>query len=291
MSERPSFISEQVSKSAYYFFDLNPKPAASVKVVCGGWESCLPEYRIDRATFPYFSLEFVSAGKGMLTLGGRRFKLVPGTVFHYGPGIAHYIATDPDSLLEKYFVDFVGATAADVLAQVPFSKLQPLYLAGSAPVARVFEELQTRGTSRSMRTERLCSVLAELLLLLVADTAVPLGHERSAAWASFDRCRRYVEEHHVTLRRLDEVSEACHLDKPYICRLFKRFGRETPYRMIMRLKMDHAADLLLHSNLLIKEAAMQVGFDDPYHFSHVFKRVRGLAPADFIRLSRHRLEP
>lgn len=289
MNEHPAFISRQVSKSAYYFFDLDPKQTASLQVVCGGWESCLPSYRIDRAGFPHFALEFVAAGKGTLTLGGRRFRLVPGTVFHYGPGIGHRIASDPEAPLEKYFVDFVGEAARNLLAEVPFSELEPLYLAGSGPFVRLFEELQTRGRSRSVRAERLCSVLVELLLLQVAETAVPLGRDSSAAWASFDRCRRYIEEHYLTLRTLDEVSAGCNLDKPYLCRLFKRFGRETPYGMLMRLKMDRAAELLLHSNLMIKEVAAAVGFNDPYHFSRVFKRVRGLSPIDFTGLARHRL--
>lgn len=289
MSDHPAFISRQVSKSAYYFFDLDPKPAASLQIVCGGWERCLPHYRIDRADFPYFSLELVAAGKGTLTLDGRRFRLVPGTAFHYGPGIVHHIASDPEDPLEKYFVDFVGDAARNMLAEVPFTKLEPLYLAGSDPFVKRFEELQTHSRSRSGRAERLCSVLTELLVLQVAETAVPIDHGRSAAWLSFDRCRRYIEEHYVTLMTLDEVSTGCNLDKPYICRLFKRFGRETPYRMLMRLKMDRAAELLLHSNLMVKQVAAAVGFRDPYHFSRVFKRVRGLSPTDFTRLARKRL--
>ncbi len=291
MSDHPAFISRQVSKSAYYFFDLDPKPAAALQVVCGGWEGCLPSYRIDRSSFPYFSLELVVGGRGMLALGGRRFRLVPGTVFHYGPGITHRFASDPEAPLEKYFVDFVGDAAGRILAEAPFSKLEPLYLAGSASVAKRFEELQARGRSCSSRAERICSVLTELLLLEVAEAAVPIDHGSSAAWASFDRCRRYIEENHLTLRTLDEVCAGCHLDKPYVCRLFKRFGRETPYAMILRLKMDRAAELLLHSSLMVKEVAAAVGFEDAYHFSRVFKRVRGLSPTEFASLARHRLRP
>ena len=287
--DHPAFISRQVSKSEYYFFDLDPRPTGSLQVVCGGWERCQPHYRIDRERFPYFSLELVAAGKGTLVLGGRRFRLVPGTVFHYGPGIRHRIVSDAAAPLEKYFVDFIGDAAQGILSQVPFSDLEPLYLAGADPFVRLFEELQQRGSSRSVRAERLCSVLTELLLLQIAEAALPLSHEGSAAWASYDRCRRFIDEHFLTLRTLDEVSEGCNLDKPYVCRLFKRFGRETPYAMLMRLKMDHAARMLLESDLMIKEAALAVGFSDPYHFSRVFKRVRGLPPTDFMGLARHRL--
>ena len=287
-TSHPAFISRQVSKGDYYFFNLNPPVDTSLQVVCGGWERCLPHYRIDRKGFPYYSIELVVAGTGTLVLGGRHFRLFPGTVFHYGPGIRHHIESDPSAPLEKFFVDFVGDTAVEVLGEVPFSNLEPVYLAASDPFVRLFEELQVRGKSRSVRAEQFCSVLVELLLLQIAETAVPLKMDGSTAWTSYERCRHHIETNYLTLRTLDEVSTACKLDKPYFCRLFRRFGRETPYAMLMRLKMDHAAGLLLRSNLMIKEVALAVGFTDPYHFSRAFKRVRGLPPSDFVALARQR---
>lgn len=289
MTEHPPFISQQVRKSAYYFFDLNPEATAGMRVVCGGWEACLPAYRIDREDFPYYSLEYVFAGQGWLRLAGRSFRLIPGTIFHYGPGIPHQIESSPDAPLEKYFVDFVGTSAREILNEAPFSELQPLHLASPGPVGRLFDELNASGASKSLRAVRLCSVLAELLLLRLAETAAPLDHEGSVAWSTYERCRRHIHEHYLSLRTLDEVSTGCGVDKAYLCRLFKRFGGETPYQLLTRLKMDHAAELLLQSNLLIKEVAEAVRFDDPYHFSHVFKRVRGLSPTEFTHLAHHRL--
>jgi AraC-like DNA-binding protein len=40
-----------------------------------------------------------------------------------------------------------------------------------------------------------------------------------------------------------------------------------------------AAELLVESGGLVKEAAQRVGFADPYHFSRCFKAVHGLAPS------------
>jgi len=47
--------------------------------------------------------------------------------------------------------------------------------------------------------------------------------------------------------------------------------------------MHHAAKLLLRSDETIQAAGRTVGFDDPYHFSCVFKRIHGVAPRDFKR--------
>ena len=52
----------------------------------------------------------------------------------------------------------------------------------------------------------------------------------------------------------------------YVSLLFKRYTKETPYKMLSRLKVTYAANLILRVNLSVKQVGAQVGFDDPYHF-------------------------
>jgi AraC family transcriptional regulator of arabinose operon len=47
--------------------------------------------------------------------------------------------------------------------------------------------------------------------------------------------------------------------------------------------MHHAAKLLLRSDDTIKSVGRAVGFDNPYHFSRVFKQIHGMAPGRFRR--------
>lgn len=57
-----------------------------------------------------------------------------------------------------------------------------------------------------------------------------------------------------------------------MCRLFQRFGQTTPHRALQRRRMVYAVDLLQRGDLLVKEVAERMGFDDPFHFSRAFKR-------------------
>jgi AraC-like DNA-binding protein len=47
--------------------------------------------------------------------------------------------------------------------------------------------------------------------------------------------------------------------------------------------MTLAAEHLIEHGGLVKEAALRVGFSDPYHFSRCFKSVHGVAPRDLLR--------
>jgi AraC-like DNA-binding protein len=85
------------------------------------------------------------------------------------------------------------------------------------------------------------------------------------------------------LRTLKQIAAECHVDAAHLCRLFRRCDHQSPYQLLLRLKMNHAAELLRLPHVLVKEVAGQVGFADPFHFSRVFKSVLGVSPEAFRR--------
>jgi AraC-like DNA-binding protein len=277
----PAFISKQVESGAYYFLDLDPSPRAPLTVVCGGREVCGAAYRIDRQKFPYHSIELVASGRGSVTLDGTRHRLQPGVLFRYGPGIAHEMAVEPGSRLLKYFVDFTGTACARLLADGPWSSLQPLQLAEPARAQAIYEELLRVGARQTPLAGRLCALLLQQLVLLAADEAVPAAGLDSAAWATYRRCREHMEAHYASVRSLGDLAAACGTSAAHVCRLFRRYGARSPYQALLRLKMARAASLLLDRALPVRQAGAEVGFEDPYHFSKAFKRVHGLSPQAF----------
>ena len=67
----------------------------------------------------------------------------------------------------------------------------------------------------------------------------------------------------------------------HFIRMFKRTTGETPHQCVIRLKMEHAKELLLDSEENIIHVGMGVGFDNPSHFSQLFKSSFGIAPLKF----------
>ena len=39
-------------------------------------------------------------------------------------------------------------------------------------------------------------------------------------------------------------------------------------------------DLLRQRNMTVQQAAAMTGFDDPFHFSRVFKKFKGISPSE-----------
>lgn len=276
-----SFISKQVQRGDYYFLNLTPAADVPLAVMCGGREICGAGYRIHRREFLYHSIEFVAAGTGQVTLAGSKYSLQPGVLFRYGPGIAHLITADAGSSLDKYFVDFTGTACTRLMRTPRWTELQPLHVAVPARVQAIYDELLRVGVRQTPHARQICALLLEQLILLVSDEAVPSGEHNSPAWEVYRKCRDHIDAHYLKLSTLSEVAAACHVSDAHVCRVFRRFGAPPPYQTIVRLKMARAASLLLDHELLVKQVAQKVGFDDQYHFSKTFKRVYGLSPDSF----------
>jgi AraC-like DNA-binding protein len=83
----------------------------------------------------------------------------------------------------------------------------------------------------------------------------------------------------VEISTLDAIAKACGVDAPYLCRLFARFHNESPYQFLKRLRMEHASRILLARDATVKSMAAALGFEEPFHFSRVFKSVHPQWPS------------
>jgi len=281
-NEVPELFSRQVIDARR--FHLHPKPCQSrgVTVVCGGWEECASNYRVDRETFPFYSVEFVAAGEGAVTLAGKEHKLVPGTVFTYGPGIDHHFATSKRRLF-KYFVSFEGSDALRILSECQVPPGSVMQSANTGEVHSAFDTLVRLGTTHHGQTARVCALQTELLVRCIAGSVAPQKTSGRRALATFERSRQKIDEHFLELATLEDAAAVCHVEISHLCRLFRRFQRESPYRYLQRLQMQWAARRLQSSDLFIREVADELRVNQ-FQFSRVFKRVHGVSPSVFLSL-------
>jgi AraC-like DNA-binding protein len=142
---------------------------------------------------------------------------------------------------------------------------------------RIFEALWQEARGAAVLAGALCETLARLLLLKIQQHAVAGGRRVPQSFRTYERLRQYLEEHHLRVRTVDDLARECHVTPMYVSRLFRRFGGTGAYQFLLRLRMNHAAELL-DEGLLVKEVAARLGFADAFQFSRAFKRAHGVAP-------------
>lgn len=276
----PGFIASNIGQHRHFFANLTPSQATGLLVSCGGWEHCSPSYVVDRKKFPFHAIEFVSQGRGELTINGKAEPLYPGSIFTYAPETSHCMRSSQNEPMVKYFVDFTGKDAHKMT--------EGLRKAGVIQVARIdvvrgwFDQLLEAGEQASPESLRICSLLTELIIRHAASNPYRNnGDIGSVSLTAYERCRAMLHRDFLSLKSAGELASLCHIDVAYMTRLFQRHGNESPYQMLVRLKMNRAAEMLVTSGKTLMEIGEAIGVPDPFHFSRVFKRNYGISPKAF----------
>jgi AraC-like DNA-binding protein len=124
--------------------------------------------------------------------------------------------------------------------------------------------------------------LAHSLILKVSELSQSSQNKPARSWDTYNRILLYLRKNYFRIKTIEELASEVNVDPAYLSRVFRRFHNESPYKFLIRLKMGHAASLLLSSRRLVKDIAYELGFENPFHFSRTFKSVYGVSPENFI---------
>lgn len=91
---------------------------------------------------------------------------------------------------------------------------------------------------------------------------------------------------------LDDLAQRAGLSRTALAERFRVAMGDTPLSHLRALRMQKAMRLLADTDLTLEQVARDVGYQDAFGFSKVFKRAVGLAPREFRRQERaSRTEP
>jgi len=100
--------------------------------------------------------------------------------------------------------------------------------------------------------------------------------ERALYWMK-DR----VMEKTLSEIRLTDMAGAAFTSPQNLCRLFKKDLEISPMECAKLLKVDYAGTLIERSTLTLKEISNLCKFENPFHFSRVYKEVFGMPPKTY----------
>ncbi|GHU72855.1 DNA-binding response regulator [Clostridia bacterium] len=100
---------------------------------------------------------------------------------------------------------------------------------------------------------------------------------------TFAKLLRYLRANVERSPELAELSEMFHLNKSYLCELFKRHTGQTFSAYRNDLRIERAKALLKSTQLTIQEVSERSGCPDSFYFSKLFKRKLGVTPSMYRR--------
>ena len=108
-------------------------------------------------------------------------------------------------------------------------------------------------------------------------------HRKQSAPDMLSRALQFMAEHCCENISRDQAADAAFMSPSHFSRYFKHHLGQSFTQVLNQMRVDKAADMLANSQRDLKIIALETGFPDQSYFTKVFRRYRGMTPAEFRR--------
>ena len=93
----------------------------------------------------------------------------------------------------------------------------------------------------------------------------------------------HIENHYTEPLEIDELCKKCHLSRSSLFDQFKKRTGVSPITYKHNVMLQHALDMLSHTDLTVDEISQRVGFSSSNYFRTVFAKMTGKTPKEVRR--------
>ena len=225
---------------------------------------------------PFWRLYWHSGKPARLTFDGQAYELGHDTVALIAPETDYF--PQMREPFDQFYIHFQAAYPFDACRQKIFTfALTPLL---KTQLDQVSLLLQTQEQEPSRQLSLQATSLCLEALALIPDGELRHDVTNRKLIAVLD----YMRRHYTAEIGNDELAELARMHKNAFIRFFGQHLGLTPQQYLRDLRIREACLLLRFSDKTIDEIAAATGFTDRFYFSRMFKKLRGITPAEF----RHR---
>ncbi len=95
--------------------------------------------------------------------------------------------------------------------------------------------------------------------------------------------QRFIKQNLSSKLTLSMIAKEVGLNESYAGRLFKKAMGKSIFQYIHEVRMENAAQLLIKTDMKVREVAAQVGMSDQLYFNKIFRRFYALSPSEYRR--------
>ena len=92
---------------------------------------------------------------------------------------------------------------------------------------------------------------------------------------------RYIQDNYQSKISLREVADLVHLNATYLSHLFHRETGVTFSEYLMSCRVNKAKELLINTNMKVKDISLRSGFANHRNFIKMFKNTTGMTPQEY----------
>ncbi|WP_240632990.1 AraC family transcriptional regulator [Paenibacillus montanisoli] len=228
-------------------------------------------------------LIYCSSGEGWIKKGSAaEFRLTEQTLAVIPANMPHAYGADDRNPWSIYWFHLKGELADAFfrhlnLATAPLK----LSLSDSVKLIELFDQCYDTLLDKPYSIDHLVHVSQTISYLLSYVGIRKSQTEDEKAERYIEHAVQYMTERLESNLSLDDLAAHVSLSKQHLNHVFKQSTGFAPIDYYLRMKMQRAGQLLDLSDRSIKDICLSLGFQDPYYFSRLFKKLIGMSPTEY----------
>jgi len=234
----------------------------------------------------YYTIIWVTKGSGKHYIDFKTYDVKPDTIFFISPEQVHDLQIQPDH------TGYVMLFTTDFIEQnnIPQHWLQdsgfffrcddvaPLIIPESCDKSRLLQLIQSIKTECNLQMQFYQEAIASLLKLFLLEckriynvSPVERNQRNNAGGTLVKQFKDLLDLHFAKYHKVAEYAQELHITPNYLNELVTQETGKSAKDIILSRIILEAKRFATYSETSVKEVAYNLGFEDPAHFSKLFK--------------------
>ena len=229
-----------------------------------------------------YQLIYVERGVCNLVLDGEHLRLQEGSVILFRPREPQkYYYLKEDSSISHY-VHFTGRGCEAILKRLGIWELRVFDMGKSRSFEETSEKMVREFAMRKPMYMDWCTAyLYQLLNIVARKYALRRGNVSKKGESRINDACKKIYENIKDPPSVSELAAECCLSESRFIHLFREVTEHSYTDFVITIRVEKAKELLLGTNMSVKEISEAVGFDDQNYFSRCFRKKEGVSPREY----------
>ena len=239
-------------------------------------------HQMQRAAPDDHLLIYCRAGCGWVQLGDERLLVGGGDLLLLPKQLAHSYGADCQRPWTLYWLHFDGDLVDDFLRPLGPAVLRSI---GVQPRLLADFDALLGVRKQGLSLPHFVHAAQQLQAILSGLAVLPArARLKSGRVLDVEAVRAVMGAHLHGSLNLDQLAAQFKLSRFHFAKTYRAVSGQAPIEDFIQLKMAHACRLLDEGSQGIAQVAQQLGYEDVYYFSRLFRKVVGMAPSHYRAL-------